>query len=101
GVSGKSLAPAFRKDGAVSRDCLYFNHNDNRALRAGNWKLISTGKGGPWELYDLGKDRGEQHDLASHQSERVKSMSALWESRDSEYVKARETAPPSTKQRMS
>jgi arylsulfatase len=101
GVSGKSLAPAFRKDGAVQRDSLYFNHNDNRALRAGNWKLISTGKAGPWELYDLGRDRGEQHDLAAREPARVKSMSALWESRDSGFVKAREAAPPSTKQRMS
>ena len=99
-VTGKSLAPAFRRDGAVPRDFLYFNHNDNRALRAGDWKLIATGKDGPWELYDLSRDRSEQHDLAAPNPERVKSMSALWEAHDQEYVKTREAAPPTTKQRM-
>ena len=93
-------APALQRDGAVTRDMLYFNHNDNRAIRAGDWKLISTGKDGPWELYDLSKDRSEQHNLAATQPDRVQSMAALWTTRDQEFVKAREAAPPSTKQRM-
>jgi arylsulfatase len=101
GASGRSLAPAFKKDRSVVRESLYFNHNDNRALRAKDWKLIATGKGGPWELYDLAKDRGEQHDLAAHQPERVKAMAAQWEALDQQFVKTRETAPPSTKQRLS
>ena len=63
-LAGRSFAPALRKDGAVPREFLYFNHNDNRAIRVGDWKLIATGKDGPWELYDLSKDRCEQHDLA-------------------------------------
>ena len=100
GVSGKSLAPAFRKDGAVRRDCLYFNHNENHALRAGDWKLISTGKGGPWELYDLARDRSEQTNLADRQPERVKAMADMWESRDRDFAKTREAAPPTAKLRM-
>ena len=99
-VTGKSLAPAFRRDGAVPRDFLYFNHNDNRALRAGDWKLIATGKDGPWELYDLSRDRSEQHDLAARNRERVQSMAAVWEAHDQEYVKTREASPPTSKQRM-
>jgi len=43
GLAGRSLAPAFAKDGAVSRDFLYFNHNHNRAIRTGDWKLIVFG----------------------------------------------------------
>ena len=62
-LAGRSLAPAFQKDGAVAHDYLYFNHNHNRAMRVGDWKLIATGRNGPWELYDLGKDRSEQHNL--------------------------------------
>ena len=49
-LPGRSLAPAFQKDGAAPHDYLYFNHNNNRAIRVGDWKLIATGAKGPWEL---------------------------------------------------
>jgi arylsulfatase len=99
-LAGRSIAPALQKDGGAPREFLYFNHNNNRAIRSGDWKLISTGTGGPWELYDLSKDRSEQHDLAGGQPERVKKMAELWTERDAEYSRAREAAPATTKQRM-
>jgi arylsulfatase A-like enzyme len=99
-LAGRSVAPALRKDGAAPRDFLYFNHNDNHALRAGDWKLISTGKGGPWELYDLSRDRSEQRDLASTEKARVVKMAALWTEQDTAYAKMREAAKPTTKKRM-
>jgi arylsulfatase len=99
-VTGTSLAPAFRRDGAVKREALYFNHNDNHALRTANWKLISTGKTGPWELYDLSTDRSEQHNLATKYPARVQSMSTQWDSLDRSYTEKRESSPPSTKQRV-
>jgi arylsulfatase len=92
-VTGRSIAPAFRKDGAVKREFLYFNHNNNRALRTGDWKVISTGEKGPWELYDLSKDRCEQRNLASAHADRVKQMTALWETTDAGYTQRRESAP--------
>jgi arylsulfatase A-like enzyme len=66
----------------------------------GDWKLIATGKDGPWELYDLGKDRGEQHDLAAAQPERVQKLSAMWSQQDAEYARTRESAPPTAKVRI-
>jgi hypothetical protein len=45
----------------------------------GNWKLVSAQKNGSqWELYDLGKDRNEMHDLSAQQSERARQMDARW-----------------------
>ena len=99
-LSGRTLAPAFRKDGAAPRDYLYFNHNDNHALRVGDTKLISTGKAGPWELYDMKHDRGEQHDLAAAQPATVEKLSAMWKKLDSGFAERREKAPPTTKARM-
>ena len=43
--AGRSIAPAFQKDGAAPREFLYFNHNNNHAIRMEDWKLISTGIG--------------------------------------------------------
>ena len=99
-LAGESFAPALRKDGSVAREFLYFNHNDNRAIRVGDWKLIATGVDGPWELYDLSKDRCEQRDMAGAQAERVRKLAAMWSAHDAEYARVRESAPPSTRVRM-
>jgi arylsulfatase len=99
-LPGKSIAPAFARSGAVTRDYLYFNHNHNRALRVADWKLIATGDTAPWELYDLSHDRSEQHDLSSADPARVKEMSALWQSHDEEFTRTRESAPRSVKKLM-
>jgi arylsulfatase len=76
-MEGRSLRPAF--DGKpIDRDFLAWEHEGNRALREGDWKLVAI-KGGPWELYDLRTDRVELHDLAAAQPERVKDMAAKWD----------------------
>jgi arylsulfatase len=74
---GRSLAPAFQKDITIDRDFLWWLHEGNRAIRAGDWKLVAA-KGDPWELYDLRSDRAESHDLAQAQPEKVKELEALW-----------------------
>jgi arylsulfatase len=99
-LAGRSLVPVLQKDGAAPHDYLYFNHNHNRAIRVGDWKLIATGDDGPWELYDLGKDRCEQHNLAAAHPDRAKQLAAQWKERDDEFVRVRESSTPTTKRPM-
>ncbi len=75
---GRSLVPAFKKDDAVSRDYLFWYHSGNRAIRIGDWKLVSAGRKGRWELYDLGKDRCESNDLSSKHPEKVRELAGQW-----------------------
>lgn len=83
---GRNLYPAFAKDETLDRDYLFFNHSGNRALREGDWKIVSAAdNGNAWELYDLGKDRAESNDLAGKESERVKVMAARWEKLQAEF----------------
>lgn len=98
--AGRSIAPAFRRDNTVPHDFIYFHHNNNRALRQGDWKIVAAGAGGPWELYNLASDRCEQKNLAAAESKRVGAMAALWKSIDQGFVKTREAAPPTTETRM-
>jgi arylsulfatase A-like enzyme len=100
-TAGRSMKPAFARDGgAAKKDYLYFNHNNNRALRVGDWKAISTGKDGPWELYNLKRDRAEQTNVGAREPERLQQMKTRWETIDAEFTRTREAASPTKKLRM-
>ena len=77
-LEGKSLLPVFLGRTRAGHDALFWEHEGNRAVRQGKWKLVA-GHGGGWELYDLEADRTERHDLAGKQPERVKELAALYE----------------------
>jgi arylsulfatase len=77
-AEGRSLLPAF-DNRPIERDGLFWEHEGNRALRVGDWKLVAKSPAGPWELYDLKADRTELHDLAAAHPERVKEMAGKWE----------------------
>ena len=74
---GHSLTPAFKKDVIVKRDFLWWLHEDNRAIRVGDWKLVAA-KGDPWELYDLSNDRAESNNLIKKHPDKAKELEALW-----------------------
>jgi arylsulfatase len=77
-MEGRSLRPAFTGK-TIEREALFWEHESNRALRVGDWKLVAKGADGPWELYDIRRDRTELHDLAGAQPERVREMVATWD----------------------
>ncbi|MBY0506780.1 MAG: arylsulfatase [Bryobacteraceae bacterium] len=93
-LAGRSLAPAFAKDVRIPRDYLYFHHNKNRALRVGDHKLVAIGEKGPWALYDLAKDRGEQVDLVTKLPEKAREMASRWQQVEDSHVNTREAATP-------
>jgi arylsulfatase A-like enzyme len=76
-MEGRSLVPAFT-GGRIAREALFWEHEGNRALRIGDWKLVAKGSDGPWELYDLSRDRSEMQDLASREPARTADMVATW-----------------------
>ena len=77
-MEGVSLAPAFSGKPIARPQPLFWEHEGNRAIRSGEWKLVSKHPGG-WELYHMTTDRTEMNDLAAQQPERVKEMAALWD----------------------
>lgn len=75
---GVSLVPTFSGD-MIERDAIYFEHEGNRAIRKGQWKLVAKGHAGRWQLYDMEKDRTEQNNLAGQNPELVNELSEQWE----------------------
>ena len=74
---GKSLYSTFRNPAKTEDRTLYWEHEGNKAVRQGNWKLVKQHKQ-DWELYDLDQDRSELNDLAKQHPQRVASLEELW-----------------------
>jgi arylsulfatase len=71
------LAPIFAGKTRDPHETLYFHFGTDRALRQGDWKLVSA-KLGRWELFNLAKDRTETNDLSAEHPERVVAMAKEW-----------------------
>ncbi|MEZ6092221.1 MAG: hypothetical protein R3C05_30330 [Pirellulaceae bacterium] len=77
-MEGKSLLPLFVGQD-ITREAIYWEHEGNRAVRVGDYKLVAKGAQGEWELYDISKDRSEQNDLAEKNPQQVKELADLWQ----------------------
>ncbi|MCX6839513.1 MAG: arylsulfatase [Verrucomicrobia bacterium] len=82
---GRSLAPAFAKNETIARDSLWWLHEDNKAIRVGDWKLVAA-KGDVWALYNLKTDRAEQNDLATKMPDKVKELEAAWQKQTDDFT---------------
>jgi arylsulfatase len=77
-MEGASLRTAFRGEPLQRTRPLVWEHEGNRAIRDGRWKLVAK-ENQPWELYDLDVDRSESRDLAAQHPDRVQRMAADWD----------------------
>lgn len=77
-LEGVSLKRAFEGKNLRRKEPIFWEHEGNRALRDGKWKLVSK-ENQSWELYDMELDRTEKNNLANEFPARVKEMSQKWE----------------------
>jgi arylsulfatase len=77
-MEGVSLRPALAGRAVVRPQPLFWEHEGNRAVRSGNWKLVSTYPN-EWELYDMAADRVERNNLAASRPDVVNALAAEWD----------------------
>ena len=77
-LEGKSLLPVFQGGERQEHDAIYWEHNRNRAVRQGPWKLVAP-KDGDWALYNVEADRTELQDLRAEHPEKAAELQALYE----------------------
>lgn len=77
-LEGVSLTPAFRGRLLARKQPLFWEHESNRAIRDGKWKLVAM-EDEPWELYDMERDRTEMSNLAGQFPQKVQELSRAWD----------------------
>ena len=78
-MEGVSLRTTFAGKKLERSKPLFWEHNGNRAIRKGDWKLVSkyddeAKKYMPWELYNLKHDRSELNNRISENPELKNQM---------------------------
>jgi arylsulfatase len=77
-MEGISLRPALAGRALARRRPLFWEHEGNRAVRSGHWKLVSMYPDA-WELYDMAADRVERNNLAASRPDLVRTFAAEWD----------------------
>jgi arylsulfatase len=77
--AGPSLLAAIQSnDPANSTGSLWWLHEDNKALRQGDYKIVKAANES-WQLYDLKSDRIESSDSSAAHPDRMVDMIDQWE----------------------
>lgn len=81
-LQGKSLVPLLKgEDKPVHDEPIFWEHEGNKAVRLGKYKLVMAWNAKnpeKWELYNMETDRTEMHDLAEELPEKVAEMKQMW-----------------------
>ena len=76
--SGTSFIKQLEGNPKVIRSAFFFEHEGNRAVLFGKWKLVGL-KDQPWELYDLKADRTELNNLIGEKAFLARAIQTRWE----------------------
>ena len=63
-LQGKSFVPLIKKSQTWDRGITFWEHQGNRAVREGDWKIVSAHPYTTWVLYNMADDRMESKDLS-------------------------------------
>ena len=89
-LQGISLVPSFEDNPLNRNEPLFWEHEGNRAVIKGKWKLVSAYPGswsnlmefknkGNWELYNLDTDRTETNNLSKFYPQLVEELTNDWQ----------------------
>ncbi|CAN5335041.1 arylsulfatase [soil metagenome] len=78
-VRGESLLPVFEGNDLDKERTIYWEHLGNKALRKGNWKVVSAKPDNDWALYDLSQDPTELKNVSSQYPEIMLELVMLYE----------------------
>lgn len=75
---GQSLIPVFENDRIEREGPLFWEHEGNRAVLSGKWKLVQQ-HNREWELFDMQADRTETTDLSDEMPGKAAELKAMYD----------------------
>ena len=76
-LQGVSLRPGFDGKPLGRTEPIFWEHEGNKAVREGQWKLVMRHKLA-WQLFDMEADRTEQHDVSKEHPEIASRLESAW-----------------------
>lgn len=74
----RSFVPLLQdKDKWDDERVMFWEHENGKAVRKGNWRLTALANGG-WQLFDLAHDLSETNNVAAEYPEKVRELKSLW-----------------------
>ncbi len=77
-LEGESMLSAIDARGWSRERPIFWEHEGSRAVRQGQWKLVSA-IGGGWELYDMDEDRTELNDLSDRNRPKARELVSMYD----------------------
>ena len=77
-LEGESMLPAIERRDWERESPIVWEHEGSRAVRQGQWKLVSA-IGGGWELYDMERDRTELDDLYARNRPKARELERIYD----------------------
>jgi arylsulfatase A-like enzyme len=77
-TEGISLLPLMQGKTWAGHNALFFEHEGNKAVRQGDWKLVSEYPENKWQLYNIKIDRSELKDVSAQYPDKVNEMAAMF-----------------------
>jgi len=89
-MSGLNISLLLTKQKTLPERTLFWEHEGNKAIRKGDWKLVAEYPGswagvrdypnkGKWELYNIANDRTELNNLAKTHQDKVTALAKEWQ----------------------
>lgn len=73
----RSLAPVFENIPSAEKRTLFWEHENGKAVREGDWKLVALRNSG-WQLFNLAEDITETKNVAIENPEIVSDLRTKW-----------------------
>ncbi|WP_319503313.1 arylsulfatase [uncultured Draconibacterium sp.] len=77
-LEGISLFQRFEKQMGAEHEYMFWEHQNNSAIRKGNWKALKGVDEEEWQLFNIAEDRIESNNLAAQHPDLVKELNDKW-----------------------
>jgi arylsulfatase A-like enzyme len=77
-MEGISLAPLFSGEEPEEHEFLIWEYEGSRALRVGDYKIVSDKSYGDWQIFDIVNDRCELEDLSEEAPQEIQGMKKIY-----------------------